>query len=317
MPSFDLECLAFDMGEIDAILEMDMASNEEPPLEEERVGPAVAKLGDVFRLDRHRIACGDAADPDAYFALMEDAVAAAVFTDPPYGMKIAGFASTKRTRREFVQGSGDMSVQELEMFASRYCEAICAHVRAGAIIYLCMDWRGFAGLVAAARPSFGELINLAVWKKDRAGMGSFLRSQHELVLIFAKPGGRRRNNVELGRNGRHRSNVWEYPAAITIGRKSEEGNMLDIHATPKPVKLVADALLDSTARRDVVLDPFLGSGTTLIAAEKVGRTCYGMDLDPIYVDAVIRRWQTWTGREAVHVASGQRFADLEAAIAKG
>lgn len=311
LPAFDLENLAFDMGEIDVILE--------PEEEDERDGGpvgidaiAVTKLGDIFQLGRHRIGCGDATDLLFYGELMAGAVAAGVFTDPPYGMKIAGFASTNRKRREFVQGSGDMDEAALAVFAQRYCEAIAAVIKPGAVVYLCMDWRGIAGLIEAARPVFGEPINLAVWKKNQAGMGSFLRSQHELIPIFAKPGGKRRNNVELGRNGRSRTNVWEYPSASAFGKSSEEGNMLAIHATPKPVKLVADAILDSTARGDIVLDPFLGSGTTLVAAEKVGRVCYGMDLDPVFVDAGIRRLQTWTGLDAVHVASGKTFGELEA-----
>ena len=310
MPEFDLESLAFDMGEIDLILE------DVEPVDKERdlpvpAGPSVARLGDIFQLGPHRIGCGDATDPEIYGRLMGGVAAAAVFSDPPYGMKIGGFASTNKKRREFVQGSGDMTPAELEAFASRYCESISLHVRPGAIIYMCMDWRGFAGLVTAARPVFGELINLAVWKKDRAGMGSFLRSQHELVLIFAKPGGKRRNNVELGRHGRNRTNVWQYPSAVTIGHNSEEGNMLEAHATPKLIGLVADAILDSTKRGEIILDPFLGSGTTLVAAEKVGRACYGLDLDPLFVDFSIRRLQKWTGLQAVHVASGRTFSEME------
>jgi DNA modification methylase len=157
-------------------------------------------------------------------------------------------------------------------------------------------------------------VNLAVWVKDRAGQGSFLRSQHELILIHKAKGGRFRNNVQLGRFGRNRSNVWSYPSAVTAGKGSDEGNILDQHPTPKPVRLVADALLDTTRRGDAVLDPFLGSGTTLIAAEKVGRVCFGLELDPLYVDLIIRRFQAWSGINVTHAITGELFDERAAGV---
>jgi DNA modification methylase len=144
-------------------------------------------------------------------------------------------------------------------------------------------------------------------------MGSFLRSQHELVLIYAMRGGKPRNNVELGKHGRNRTNVWKYPSAMSFRHSGAEGDLLDGHPTPKPKDMVADAILDCTARGDIILDPFLGSGSTLIAAEKVGRRCFGMDLDPGYVDLAIRRWQSWTGARAVNAETGELFDDLLAA----
>ncbi|MBV9843098.1 MAG: DNA modification methylase [Sphingomonadaceae bacterium] len=318
MPNFDLECLALDASEIDLILaEPDRVEVEDEGGPDKDL-PAVAKLGDVFQIGDNRIGCGDATDLSAYARLMAGVSASAVFTDPPYGCKIAGFASTRRNRREFVMGSGDMDKAELEAFAESYSAAIASACKPGAIIYICMDWRGFGWLERAAKKTFGPLINLAVWVKDRAGMGSFYRSAHELVLIFARPGGKRRNNVMLGAGGRHRTNVWEYPAALSFSHGEGKASPLAIHATPKPIDLVADAILDSTARGEIVLDPFLGSGTTLIAAAKVARIGYGMDLDPLYVDASIRRLQRWTGLQAVHEQSGRLFDDIEREVlAKG
>ena len=161
----------------------------------------------------------------------------------------------------------------------------------------------------AARPVYSELKNLCVWAKDNAGMGSLYRSQHELVFIYKRGTAAHTNNVELGRHGRNRTNVWQYPGVNSFGRKGEEGNLLGMHPTVKPVKLVADAILDCTSRGDIVLDGFLGSGSTLIAAERVGRRCYGLELDPLYVDTIIRRWQALTGGIARHAVTEAAFND--------
>jgi len=166
-------------------------------------------------------------------------------------------------------------------------------------------------LLAAGRQVFSELKNICVWVKHNAGMGSLYRSQHELVFVFKQGHGSHCNNVELGRFGRHRSNVWNYAGANTFGRGLEEGHLLTIHPTVKPVAMVADAILDCSARGDIILDPFLGSGTTLLAAERTGRRCCGIEIDPIYVDVVIRRWQAFTGEDARHAAKGQSFTEIE------
>ena len=165
-------------------------------------------------------------------------------------------------------------------------------------------------LLAAGKRAYTELKNLCVWAKDNAGMGSLYRSQHELVLVFKQCGGSHRNNVQLGQFGRNRSNVWHYPGVNSFARCGAEGNLLALHPTVKPVALVADAILDCTERGGIVLDAFLGSGTTVIAAERTGRRCYGVELDPLYVDTAIRRWQTLTGGSARHAASGRLFDDL-------
>jgi DNA modification methylase len=119
--------------------------------------------------------------------------------------------------------------------------------------------------------------------------------------------------VQLGRFGRYRTNVWNYPGVNSFSRATDEGNLLELHPTVKPVALVADAIMDCSARAEIVLDPFLGSGTTVIAAERTGRICYGSELDPVYVDTIIRRWQSFTGLSATHGSSGRRFAELEEA----
>jgi DNA modification methylase len=173
-----------------------------------------------------------------------------------------------------------------------------------------MDWRHLEELLAAGRGPYGELKNLCVWVKDNAGMGSLYRSQHELVFVFKHGRQGHRNNVQLGQFGRNRSNVWHYPGANSFARCGAEGNLSALHPTIKPVAMVADAILDCSARGEVVLDTFLGSGTTLIAAERTGRRCYGMELDPVYVDTIIRRWQALTGGGARHAANGRNFDDL-------
>ncbi len=238
--------------------------------------------------------------------------AAAVFIDPPYNVKIDGHASGLGAicHRPFVMASGEMDKAEFTAFLTEAGRNLAAHSAAGSLHYICMDWRHLDELRAAGAETYGELKNLCVWVKDNAGMGSLYRSQHELVLVFKQRGGAHRNNVQLGQFGRNRSNVWNYPGANSFARSGAEGNLLALHPTVKPVAMVADAILDCTARGDIVLDAFLGSGTTVIAAERTGRRCYGIGLDPGYVDTAIRRWQALTGGKARHAASTRLFDDL-------
>lgn len=208
-------------------------------------------------------------------------------------------------------GSGDMNPEELLRFFKAFNREMAKHLIPGAVVYETIDFRSVHTLLDATRDIFGQLINLAVWAKDRAGQGSFLRSQHELVLIF-KTKGRMRNNVMLGKYGRSRSNLWAYPGAVTT-KAGEEGDILAEHPTPKPPKLICDAFLDTTKRGDLVLDPFGGSGSTLVAAERIGRRARLIELDPIYVDLAVRRWQAWTGLQAVHAVTGELFDERVAA----
>jgi DNA modification methylase len=174
-----------------------------------------------------------------------------------------------------------------------------------------MDWRHLGELLAAGTQAYSELKNVCVWTKDNAGMGSLYRSQHELVFVFKHGKESHRNNVQLGQYGRYRSNVWHYPGVNSFSRSTEEGNLLALHPTVKPVALVADAIMDCSGRGDVVLDAFLGSGTTIIAAERTGRSCYGIEVDPVYVDTIVRRWQAFTGQSAIHTVLDRTFTALE------
>jgi hypothetical protein len=203
-----------------------------------------------------------------------------------------------------------MNRPEFTAFFGEALRNLAAFSVDGALHYICMDWRHAEELLAAGRGVYGELKNMCVWIKSNCGMGSLYRSQHELVFVFKHGRNGHRNNVQLGQFGRNRSNVWRYPGANSFARCGEEGNLLALHPTVKPVALVADAILDCSARGDIVLDAFLGSGTTMIAAERTGRRCCGLELDPAYVDTIARRWQTLTGGSARHAASGRSFDDL-------
>jgi DNA modification methylase len=316
---FDLEVTGFEMGEIDlriASLEDTPAEDADPAdiLTEVAAGPPVSKIGDLWLLGRHRVLCGNALDPEAFTGLIGEERAAMVFTDPPYNVPIDGHASGLGAlhHRPFPMAAGEMGKAEFTAFLSRALRNLAAFSAAGSLHYICMDWRHLEELLDAGGEVYGELKNLCVWVKDNAGMGSLYRSQHELVLVFKQPGGSHRNNIQLGQFGRNRSNVWHYPGANSFARRGAEGNLLALHPTVKPVAMVADAILDCSARGDIVLDAFLGSGTTVIATERTGRRCYGVELDPGYVDTAIRRWQVLTGDKVRHATSGRDFDDLAA-----
>ncbi|MGB9646770.1 MAG: site-specific DNA-methyltransferase [Stellaceae bacterium] len=238
--------------------------------------------------------------------------AAMVFSDPPYNVPIEGHAGGLGAirHRPFLMASGEMDRPEFIAFLGGAFRNLTAFSVDGSIHFICMDWRHLDELLAAGREAYDELKNLCVWAKDNAGMGSLYRSQHELVFVFKHGCNGHRNNVQLGRFGRNRSNVWHYPGVNSFARCGAEGNLLALHPTVKPVAMVADAILDCSARGDIVLDSFLGSGTTVIAAERTGRRCYGLEFDPAYVDTIIRRWQRLTGGSARHAASGRSFDDL-------
>jgi hypothetical protein len=220
------------------------------------------------------------------------------------------FLEMGRFHREFSMASGEMSAPEFISFLTSGFRLLARYSTSGSVHFVCMDWRHMDQLLAAGNQVYDSLLNLCVWVKNSGGMGSFYRSQHELVFVFKNGEGKHRNNVQLGQFGRNRTNVWEYPGVNTFSKQGDEGNLLALHPTVKPVALIADALLDCTARGDAVLDSFLGSGTTLIAAERTGRVCHGIELDPIYVDTIIQRWQRYTGDHAVHAVSGNRFDEV-------
>jgi DNA modification methylase len=236
------------------------------------VGPAVSLPGDLWLLGEHRVYCGSALDPLAYELLMANERASAVFTDAPYNVKIDGnvCGSGAVKHREFAMASGEMTREEFARFLAGAFDLARAYASPGAIIYACMDWRHMAEMIAAGDSANFELLNLCVWVKTNGGMGSLYRSRHELVFVFRNGGEAHRNNVQLGRFGRNRTNVWNYPGANVFKRNGRKSD-LDLHPTVKPIAMVADAILDSTNLDDVILDPFLGSGTTLLAAERARR----------------------------------------------
>lgn len=315
--SFDIEAAGFSVGEIDlmvAAAEDTAETDDELP----EPGPIVTQLGDIWELGEHVVFAGSALEEASYSAIMDGDEANLVFSDPPYNVPIQGHVSGlgKIQHREFAQAVGEMSEEEFIRFLTTALALAKRFSRDGSLHYWAMDWRHQFELSVAARSVYDEQVNLCVWAKTAAGMGSLYRSQHELFAVWRKGKARHRNNVELGRFGRSRSNVWSYPGANSFGRSPDEGNLLALHPTVKPVALVADAILDSTCRGDIALDPFLGSGSTLIAAEKVGRRCRGIELDPAYVDTIIRRWQRWSGGHARRRSDGRLFDNLEAEAAE-
>jgi DNA modification methylase len=313
---FDIEVTGFEMGEIDLRIASldDPAQAEADPADVVPEIPAtpLSKLGDMWLLHCHRLLCGSALDSAVFAALMGEERAATAFIDPPYNVRIDGHAGGLGAihHRPFPMASGEMDRSQFTAFLGQAFRNLTAFSIDGSIHFVCMDWRHLEELLAAGREAYDELKNICVWVKDNAGMGSFYRSRHELVCVFKHGRNGHRNNIQLGQFGRNRSNVWHYPGANSFARYSEEGNLLALHPTVKPVAMVADAILDCSARGDIVLDAFLGSGTTLIAAERTGRRCHGMELDPAYVDTSVRRWQKLTGGSARHAASGRSFDDL-------
>ena len=316
---FSLEATGFEMAEIDLRIEGLEEEEGAPDAADEIPEPSslvpVSQLGDLWLLGKHRVLCGNALEPSSFKDLMAGRKADMVFTDPPYNLPIEGHVGGlgQFHHRDFAMASGEMSESEFTDFLAKFLALASANSKEGALAYVFMDWRHVGELLTAGKSVFRELKNLCVWVKTNAGMGSLYRSQHELVLVFKNGATPHQNNVQLGKYGRSRSNVWSYPGVNSFGRSKEEGNLLALHPTVKPVALIADALMDSSSRGDVVLDPFLGSGSTLIAAERVGRVCFGLELDPLYVDTIIRRWEAWTGQEAVHGATRTCFKDRERA----
>ncbi len=320
---FDIEATGFAVAEIDLRIEGlsdpgdDDAADVVPP-----AGPAVVQPGELWQLGDHRLFCGDALLAGSWEALMGDGRAALVVTDAPYNVKIGGHVSGlgQHRHREFAMAAGEMSADQFTTFLTTAATHAAAWSTPGSLHYWAMDWRHLPELTLAGKAAYDRQLNLCVWAKTNAGMGSFYRSQHELFMVFAKAGAPCRNNVQLGRFGRSRSNVWSYPGASNFGRGesgSGEGNPLALHPTVKPTALIADILLDASARGDIVTDPFMGSGTTIIAAEKLGRRARGIELDPLYCDTIIRRWQAWTGETAIRASDGVTFTALEAGVVNG
>jgi DNA modification methylase len=270
---------------------------------------SVSEPGDLWQLGKHRLLCGDGRSADHVARLMGDTRASMAFLDPPYNVRVRDIVGRGRVKHaEFAMASGELSRSDFVAFLKATLAEAAAVSRDGAVHYVCMDWRHIGELIEAGGMVYGEMLNLAVWVKSNAGQGSFYRSQHELVGIFRVGEKAHLNNVELGRHGRSRSNVWHYAGVNTFraGRLDE----LRSHPTVKPVALVADAMRDCSCRGDIVLDLFGGSGTTLLAAERVGRRAYTLEIEPHFVDVAIKRWQTFSGKDAICAETGLSFDEI-------
>lgn len=311
----DLSVTGFDAPEIDRILVLDDLGPEEAnPLDEVGRLPspdadAVTRPGDIWQLGANRIICGNARNIEDVRSVAGNERVAVVFTDPPYNVAVNGHVRVGSGKfAEFLEASGEMSEVEYEEFLRITIGNMAAAVKPGGVLFLCIDWRHVETLMGVIRALSLELLNLCVWAKDKPGMGSFYRSQHELVVVAKRPGAQHLNNIQLGIYGRNRTNLWRY-AGATGGRKSDDDDF-SLHPTVKPVRLVRDAILDVTSMGEVIFDPFLGSGTTVLAAELSKRVCVGMEISPAYVDVAIRRWEKLTGLDAVHSETGMTFAEL-------
>src|SRR5438128_5711488 len=312
---FDVELTGFSTGEIDLVLDGKPAPAATDPADDLTglgEGPAVSRPGDVWELGRHRLICGDALRDTSYQALLQGELAQMVVTDPPYNVPIKGHAvgRGKTRHREFTMAAGEMSEEAYTAFLASFIRNAIAFSVDGSINYLFIDWRHLPELLAAARPLYAEWKNLLVWNKTNAGQGSFYRNKHELIGVFKNGAAPHINNFGLGAKGRYRSNVLDFPGVNCLhpARRGE----LDLHPTVKPVALIADLIRDCSRRNGIILDPFGGSGTTILAAERTGRIARLIELDPLYVDLAIRRWEQTTGMAARHAELGLNLTDLAA-----
>lgn len=313
---FEVELTGFSTGEIDIVLDhaAETAAQTENPddnLPESGSRPTITAIGDLWVLGAHRLLCGDARDAGGYEQLLEGEKAELVFTDPPYNVPVEGHVCGKGDihHREFAMASGEMTPEGFTGFLKSIFAQLVDHSVDGSIHYACMDWRHIAEMMAAGNAVYTGLKNVCVWAKSNAGMGTFYRSQHEFVFVWKSGTAPHINNFELGQHGRNRTNIWQYPGLTSMrpGRLED----LAMHPTVKPVALVADALKDCSRRNGLVLDPFAGSGTILIAAERTGRRARAIEIDPGYVDVAVRRWQEATGKPAILAATGQTFEEVK------
>jgi DNA modification methylase len=311
--NFDMEVTGFETAEIDLLIDGPTVSTkaDRSDIVPEQQSEAVSRLGDLWNLGEHRLICADACDRAAYVELLNGEQARMVFTDPPYNVPIdghvGGLGGVKH--REFKMASGEMTPAEFQQFLKTVFANMTEVSLNGAVHFICMDWRHIAEVMGAAHGIYTGLKNLCVWNKNNGGMGSLYRSKHELVFVYKVGTDPHVNTIELGKNGRYRTNVWDY-AGVNTWRAGRDAD-LEMHPTVKPTALVIDAIKDCSRRGDIVLDAFSGSGTTIIAAHKSRRRACAIELDPLYVDVAIRRWQTFTGEAATLAATGETFAAVE------
>ncbi len=308
---FPIEVIGFETPEIDILLNAELSARQTaddiPPIED---GPPVSQPNDLWLLGEHLLFCGDALDVESYQNVLGNDLAAAVFTDPPYNVPIPGHVSGMGAIQhdDFAMASGEMSQSEFIAFLSRVCRHLTTFSHDGSMHFICMDWRHAFELLTAGKDAYSDLKNICIWNKTNGGMGSLYRSKHELVFVFKNGQAPHINNVALGKFGRSRTNVWDYPGVNTFGKGRLED--LSNHPTVKPVAMIADAIMDVTNRGDLVLDPFSGSGSTILAAEQVGRRAAAIELDPKYIDVAIKRFEKETGIQAVHARYERSFQDV-------
>ncbi len=308
--NYDFDTLGFEVAEIDNLLHAtDHEADVENPLPAIPLNP-ITQTGDIFHCGPHRVGCGDCRDQAFIKQLFKRSKASICITDPPYNVPISGHVRGKGNNQfdDFAMASGEMSSDEFSQFLLLSFLNLKKACKDGSLFYLFCDWRMLKELFAAADELFTSMLNLCVWNKSNGGLGSFYRSKHELVGVFKHGKSPHINNVQLGKFGRDRTNVWDYPGVSSFGKDRDEA--LSIHPTVKPVAMLKDILLDASNPNDIVVDGFLGSGSTLIAAEKVRRRCFGMEIDPHYVDVILQRYLNETGIEPIHVKSGLTFTEL-------
>jgi hypothetical protein len=311
---FNLDVTGFEIETIDLLVHGDQqVEGPDPDDAPMKAGAAVTRPGDVWLLGEHRLVCGDALDPVSYETLMQGRRAALVVCDCPFNLPVHGFISGggKVRHREFAHASGEMSPAQFTRFLTSAFALLAEHAVDGSLHYHFIDWRHQRELMDAGDAAYTELKNLCIWAKTNGGQGSMYRSAHELVYVFKSGNAPHQNHINLGANGRYRTNVWTCAGANTFAKKGEEHDLLQLHPTVKPVQLIADILLDASSPRDVVLDAFAGSGTIFLAAERTGRIGYGIEIDPQYCDVAVRRWERKTGRSARHATLPLTFSEVQ------
>jgi len=293
--------LGYDTVEFDNLLFVDNSQSDKkcPPEIENIVIPnnvkKIVRLGDLILLGRHKLYCGDSLDSNSYKILMCDEKADIIVTDPPYNVKIQNNVTNQPHHEEFEQASGEMSDLEFENFLNTAFKNAKVYSKENSLHYIFMDWRHSYILQKALLDVFAKLLNICVWDKTKAGLGSFYRSQHEFCFVYQNGNGKYVNNIQLGKNGRNRSNIWQYQG-MNISTKQAK-KLSKLHPTVKTTAMLIDILLDASSVNEIVLDCFGGSGSTLIAAEECGRCARLIELSPHYCDVIIHRWEELTGKK--------------------
>lgn len=301
----DMDLTGFNSIELDNILYKPLI--EESKKEKEEKFPEIniqkrVKLGDIWQLGRHRLICGNALHRKTYEKLLGEKLADIVITDPPYNVKISGHVTTQKHHKEFAEASGEKTDEEFTSFLRDTFNKLVEFSKDGSIHYIFMDWKHSKNMHDAGA-EYTELKNICLWAKELAGMGSLYRSQHELCFVFKNGTATHTNNIELGKHGRYRTNVWKYKGMHASNKQAKDLGKL--HPTVKNTAMLMDMLLDCSNTRDTVLDCFGGSGSTLIAAERTGRNAAIIELSQEYCDVILARWEHETGKKAELLRDGE------------